>query len=292
MSPPLEVVEFTDPACPWAWGSEPAFRRLRRVLGPAARFRRVFGILFEPDDDAPPDRDAETAWYARHLAGISGHTGAPYPGRLGWVAATSWPASLGATAARAQGGPVAERVLRRLRETTFVLGTPADTTTRVLAAVRGVPGLDLARLAADLGSPATRAAVLSDREETRDPCAEVRSLDGPGPHPGRAKEVAGGYRYALPTLVFTGPAGRVVVPGWRDLSEYLDAARRAAPGVPVSTGYEEPAEALARYRSLTGPELLALTGSRRVPAGAVPVPTGNGPVWLHPDEAAVHPALG
>lgn len=29
---PLTVVEFTDPACPWAWGSEPKFRWLRTAL--------------------------------------------------------------------------------------------------------------------------------------------------------------------------------------------------------------------------------------------------------------------
>lgn len=34
--PLLEVVEFTDPMCPWAWGSEPAFRRLRAELGGVA----------------------------------------------------------------------------------------------------------------------------------------------------------------------------------------------------------------------------------------------------------------
>ncbi|RSM37656.1 hypothetical protein DMA12_36115 [Amycolatopsis balhimycina DSM 5908] len=37
---PLEVVEYTDPACPWVWGSEPKFRRLRAEL-PDARWRRV-----------------------------------------------------------------------------------------------------------------------------------------------------------------------------------------------------------------------------------------------------------
>jgi protein-disulfide isomerase-like protein with CxxC motif len=64
----LEVVEYTDPLCPWAWGSEPTFRRMREVLGPEVRWRRVFGILFDTDDDPPPDPDAETAWYHRNLA--------------------------------------------------------------------------------------------------------------------------------------------------------------------------------------------------------------------------------
>ena len=41
MAPPLEVVEFTDPACPWAWGSEPVFRRLRLLLAGQANWRFV-----------------------------------------------------------------------------------------------------------------------------------------------------------------------------------------------------------------------------------------------------------
>ncbi|CAL9341683.1 hypothetical protein SUDANB174_00282 [Streptomyces sp. enrichment culture] len=54
-----EVVEYTDPLCPWAWGSEPALRRLRAALPAGVRWRRVFGILFDEDDDpapAPPPR--------------------------------------------------------------------------------------------------------------------------------------------------------------------------------------------------------------------------------------------
>jgi predicted DsbA family dithiol-disulfide isomerase len=286
VSPPLEVLEFTDPACPWAWGSEPTFRRLRRMLGKAARFRRVFGILFDSDDDPAPDPAAETLWYHRHLAEISGHTGAPYPESLGWVTATSWPASMAATAAEVQGTLVADRVLRRLRETTFVLGRPADTTERVLAAVRGVPGLDPERLARDLVAPRTYAAVRRDRARTRDPLADVFAVQGNGPHDGRAKPVGDGYRYALPTLVFTGPAGRAVVPGWRALDEYVDAARRVAPGIPVRSGTVAGDWALWYYRSLSAVEL-----PDGVPSGAVPVPTAGGPLWLHPDEARVHPGL-
>jgi predicted DsbA family dithiol-disulfide isomerase len=291
VKPTLEVVEFTDPACPWAWGSEPKFRRLRQVLGAGARFGRVFGILFDTDDDQPPDPAAEASWYRRHLAEISAHTAAPAPADLRWVTQTSWPASLAATAARAQGDLVAERVLRRLRESTFVLGTPADTDERVLAAVRGVPGLDLDRLAGDLTAAQVRATVRRDWSLARSPCPEVLAEDGAGPHNGRAKPTQDGYRYALPTLLLTGPAGRVVVPGWRSLDEYLRAAEQVAPGIEFALGYADADEALDRHRSLSGPELRMLTGADRIPSGAVPVPTGNGPLWLHPAEAAVHPAL-
>jgi predicted DsbA family dithiol-disulfide isomerase len=285
----LEVVEYTDPTCPWAWGSEPAFRLLRLRL-PTARWRRVFGILFDTDDDPAPDPDAELAWYRRHLAGITEHTRAPRPEPLAWLAETSWPASLAAKAAENQGPAVADRVLRRLRESTFVLGTPPDTAARALAAVSGVPGLDPDRLAADLAAPATHAAVRADWREARQPLPDVLDVTTPGPHNGRAKEAGEGHRYALPTIVCHGPRGHAVVPGWRDSAEYLAAARAVDPDVTVSDGILDPTAALARFRSLTGPELELLTDNSTPPPDAIRVNTGNGPVWLHPDEAATHPA--
>ena len=41
----------------------------------------------------------------------------------------------------------------------------------------------------------------------------------------KGQDPADGFRYALPTLIFSGPGGRAVVPGWRPLEQYLDAAR-------------------------------------------------------------------
>ncbi|RKE23674.1 DsbA family protein [Streptomyces sp. TLI_171] len=286
--PALEVVEYTDPFCPWAWGSEPVLRRLRRELDGAATHRRVFGILFDEDEEPAPDPAAETAWYAEFVARVSGHTGAPRPVRLRWVAASSWPASLAAAAAEQQGPEVAERVLRRLRESSFVRGEPADTPERIAAALHGVPGLDPELLAAAAASPAVRERVARDRAETRAPRAEVVGLRGAGPHPGGAKEIEDGYRYALPTLVFHGPAGCRVVPGWRGPGEYLAAARAVCPGLPSGPpqGSPDPAELLHRYRSLTAPEVPG-----GPPPGAVTLTTGSGPLHLSPDEAAVSPLL-
>ena len=285
----LSVVEFTDPACPWAWGSEPKFRWLRAALDGLAGWRRVYGILFDDDDDPAPDPDAEAAWYHGYIAEIATHTRAPYAGRLRWVARSSWPASLTAKAAEAQGPEVAELVLRRLRETTFVLGAPADSVEAVLAAVTGVPGLDHARLARGLATGEVRSAVRRDWAETREPFPELLTAEGPGPHPGRAKEVGEWHRFALPTLVFNGPGGQAVVPGWRELGEYVDAATGVAPGLDLSVPLRTAAELLERHRSVTGPELALLAGSADPPPGAVRVESANGPVWLHPAEAAAHP---
>lgn len=275
----LRVVEYTDPACPWAWGSEPKFRWLRLALEPCeVEWRRVYGILFDTDDDPPPDPAAEAAWYADFVSGISLHTGAPYAERLQWVARTSWPSSMAAKAAEAQ-GEVAEHVLRRLRETTFVAGRPADDTDSVLAAMRSLPGLDIDRLAADLATQED--AVRRDWAETRTPCTEVLDIGEPGPHNGKAKEVGSRVRYALPTLVFSGPRGRKVVPGWRPLREYTDAVLETA-GLAVTPVRLTAEEALKRFGSMTGPELELLTGARKPPAGTVSVRTGHGPLWINP----------
>ncbi|RAJ58348.1 putative DsbA family dithiol-disulfide isomerase [Streptomyces sp. Amel2xB2] len=285
----VRVTEFTDPACPWAWGSEPALRLLRHTLGRRAAWRRVFGILFEEDDDPPPDPDAETRWYEGFVTEVAGHTGAPFALPLRRVTRTSWPASQAARAAEVQGPDVAERVLRRLREAMFVLGAPVDEPDGVREVVRGVPGLDVDALLTEAAAPRTRASVERDWSETRQPPREVLELDAPGPHSGKAKLHNDRYRYALPTVLFEGAGGRVCVPGWRSFEEYLDAARTAAaaplPG-PSTAGADE---ALGRWRSLTLPEFTALTGRAEPPAGAVRVETAGGPLWLHPDEARVHP---
>ncbi|MHA6757790.1 DsbA family oxidoreductase [Streptacidiphilus sp. PAMC 29251] len=288
---PLEVVEYTDPLCPWAWGSEPVFRQLRAALGARAHWRRVYSILFDADDDPAPDPAAETAWYSRYVAEVAGHTGAPRAAVLDRVARSSWPASLAARAAEAQGPLVADRVLRRLRESMFVLGRPADTEARVSDCVRGVPGLDLERLMADAASRFVAASVDADRVEARAPLPEVLELDGPAPHPGRAKELDEGFRYALPTLIFRSAAGHRVVPGWRPAEAYAEAVLQLRPGRPAVPARLPSAQVMDVQRSLTGRDLELLTVDGAIPDRAVRVDTAGGPLWLHPDEAAGHPAL-
>ncbi|WP_105969177.1 DsbA family oxidoreductase [Streptomyces geranii] len=289
----VEVVEYTDPLCPWSWGAEPVLRGLRAALAGRVRWRRVYCVLFDDHDDDPaPDPAAETAWYARYVEDISGHTHAPRAANLRRVAASSWPSSLVAKAAEAQGDDVADRVLRRLRETVFVVGEPADTADLALSAVRGVPGLDLARLAVDAASDAVRDRVRADHAEARRPVAEVLSVRAGSPHPGAAKETPdGGHRYALPTVLVRSAGGVRAVPGWRSYGEYARAVGELAPGVSVApVAPLDPAAALARYRSLTEPERELLTRGPWPPSEAVRVETGNGPLWLHPEEAVTHPA--
>lgn len=281
----VEVVEYTDPMCPWSWAAEPRLRTLLREAEGFCRHRRVFGVLFDEDEEPAPDPAAETAWYAGYVERITDHAGAPRAARLGWVAASSWPSSLAAAAAEAQGPLVAERVLRRLRESVFVLGEPADTPERVLAAVAGVPGLDESRLRAGLASTTVRERVCRDRAEARRPLPDVIGLRGDGPHPGAAKETEdGGHRYALPTVVFTGPGGRRVVPGWRSAHEYRAALAAVSPA-PLPCGGRR-SHRHGPVGAVPEPDRARAgrCGRWAVEAGARRVRTANGDVVLHPQE--------
>ena len=288
----IEVIEYTDPGCSWAWGSEPKLRLLRWRHGERLRWRRVLGGLVGDMgnylDGFDPARAA--AGFSRYWAHVGATTGMPYPADLAWMYRSTEPACLAAKAAELQGVDVAERVLRRLREATFVFGTPPDTQDRIRAAVRRVPGLDLERLVADSSSAHVRAAFHADWEEARAPNGFVLNLEDEGEGSGRAKESEGHTRYVFPTVIFRGPAGERTVAGWKVYERYeeaLAAVGTSAPRDPRPA--PTPAEAFAAWPALAPAELEVLCG-----AGAAPPPDvvayerGGGLYWLAPDEAAAH----
>jgi len=78
--PLVQVTEFTGAACPWVWGSDPVFRLLRHGLRGQVRWRRVFGILFDEDDDAAPDRrDAAALVHHDGVFAVAQRLPAPSP---------------------------------------------------------------------------------------------------------------------------------------------------------------------------------------------------------------------
>jgi predicted DsbA family dithiol-disulfide isomerase len=284
----IEVTEFTDPGCVWSWSSEPKLRRLRLQYGNRVAWRRVFGIQIDDVKLSFPDRDpveGPEEWRADWLA-VAAHSGAPITPRLEWMHASTWPASRAAKAAEAQGDEVAEAVLRRLREAVFVDGRPADNPERIALTLAGVHGLDLDWLLDDLDSAAVAAAVGADFDLTRDPHPDVVGLKEDGPHPGAAKAEGPILRYSFPTLIVIGPEGERVLPGWRTLEQYEEAFEAVAPELADTTpALLDPAEALARYRSLSEQDLRLLTGTDEPAAGAIEVTTSTAPLWLDPVEA-------
>src|SRR5205085_11431088 len=74
---PVEVVHYTDPACPWAYSAEPAMRALEWRYGDGLSWRHVMIGLSEQQ---PPERSRPDtlAARARNLATFRDRFGMPF----------------------------------------------------------------------------------------------------------------------------------------------------------------------------------------------------------------------
>ena len=292
----VHAVEFTDPMCSWAWGTEPKYRRLQWQYGDRLELRQVVVGIFSPGWEAMflteegRAHPAASIYYrpADYFAVVTETTGAPYASPHHRPLLNSEDPCRIAVAARAQGADVAERVLRRLRESMFLHGRPADTVERALEALDGVPGLDVAQLVKDMDDPDTEAAWQADWAEARRPNEYVSSREDKRPGMGAAQAQNGQMRYGLPCVVLTGPAGEATVAGWCDWSAWEAALEQVAPGITADARpLPTPAEALAVWPTLTRAEIDELCGPDAVPPAGVVVHTWpGGEVWLSAEEAA------
>ncbi|MEY2436496.1 MAG: hypothetical protein QOF97_1332 [Acidimicrobiaceae bacterium] len=262
----VELVEYTDPWCSWAWGTEPKLRLLRWRFGDRLAWRTVMGDLVadlrtERSDFDPVRAAPRRAEYWRE---VHEHTGMPWPEHLRWVPVRSEVAGRAVKAAEQQGQDVGRWLLRALRESCFIDGRPADDRERVLALSESVAGLDHDRLAADLDSTEVDAAWRADRDETRRPNDYVRTLQETHVGKGNAKPDGDGWRYVFPTLLFRGPGGEHTVPGWQPWERYLEAMDAARPGSTVDPRPDpSPDEARATFGRLTDRELSFLCAEER-----------------------------
>ena len=284
----IDVIEYTDPCCSWAWGSEPKLRRLRWQFGDQLVWRTVLGGLVHDATDVYADMtDAEAGQrLARYWSRVTEHTGMPYPVRLEWPPLTSHRMGQAVRAAMFQGDDVGRRLLRSLREAIFVVGRPADTWERLLDVAMAVDGLDTVQFARDLQSPQAEAAYELDWAETRKPNDVVRELQGDWPGIGSMKQDRHHDRYAFPTIVLRGPGGERTLPGWIAWEDYLMAAGEVGVDLASARPLPDAATALDAHGLLAPAEFEALCGDAAWPPDAVPFDWGEGEVALSAATAA------
>lgn len=289
--PSADVVEYTDPICSWAWGTEPKLRLLQWRYGRHLRWRVVLGGLVHDAsggrDDWDPIRAAEPM--QKYWRRSSAYTGQPYPMPMHRMARSTDPAGLAVKAAERQGPAVSTAVLRRFRESTFVFGVTPSAPEEFAASAKGVVGLDVDRWLDDLSGVEAASTYRSDWEETRRPNDHVRHLVGDDVGIGSMKQTDGHDRYAFPTLVFRGPGGEVTVPGWMPYQAYVDALESTSPGLTADPvpGPTVP-QAFDRWGVLTEKELAEICGPEAV--GNLPMDTvahfwGAGVVFFSEQEA-------
>ncbi len=285
----VEVVEYTDCVCSTAWGAEPLLRRLDWRHGHRLTWRKVMGGLVgdaatgRADWDRISAAEPMRAYWKRvwHL------TGMPYPSPMRIMLQSTDPAGLAVTAATRQGQAVADAELRRFREQIFVFGIGPQTADEFEAATIGVAGLDQARWRADQALPQVAAAYQADWRETRNPNDHVRNLKHDGPMNGELKHSEGHDRYALPTLIFRGPAREHTVAGWVGYADYVAGLEAALPGASANPRADPtPEQAFARWGMLTSFELTFLCGEGAVvPDDAITHDWGDGQVYFSAAEA-------
>jgi predicted DsbA family dithiol-disulfide isomerase len=290
----VDVTEYTDPGCSWAWGSEPKLRLLQWRFGHLLNWRQVMGGLVDDylAQSAQEGRKSaslvgDSQMVVDHWAKVSMHSSMPHPASLRSVNANTKIACMAVKAAQRQSPELGARVLRRLREWQFVVGEPLDNKIAVIAAISGVPGLDVDEYVAHLDDPATLVEYQRDWDETRRPNAAARNNEDDHFGNGRLAKDGSRWRYRFPTLVFSGPAGEATVAGWKPVDDYLAALAQVGPGI-LERAVADPTtdEVIERWGTAADIELLTLCGpASNDPTDVVAHNWGGGMFFLSEPEA-------
>jgi predicted DsbA family dithiol-disulfide isomerase len=286
----VEIVEYTDPLCSIAWGTEPIKRLLQWRYDDLVTWRPVMAGLCRDNATVkmfqPWDPYNAGQIYLKIWKRVTKITGMPYPEGLQYMALTTDPPCLLVKAAERQGPLIAERVLRRLREAVFFYGTPVDDMDQVESALRGLPELDVQQLLNDCALESVKTAYLADWEETRAPNDYVRDLaNTDADHlAGPMMKSEGHERYNLPTFIFKGPNGEKTVPGYRPYEEYETALEEVSPGI-LKEARDRPDvdEARAYWPTLTSKEIELICGVD--PADVDGIEFGGAKIYLNETES-------
>ena len=127
MNTTVEIIEFTDPACTWCWGSEPMLRKLEYQFGDKIKVSYIMGGLVEdaktfmdPRNRIGGDLKQFNKQVAGHWLEASERHGMPVQDD-GFELFTesdrsTHPMNIAYKAAQFQGEEIANRFLRRMRE--------------------------------------------------------------------------------------------------------------------------------------------------------------------------------
>ncbi len=278
LSVTIEVRYFTDPACPWSWGNEPAIRRLMVQFGDHLSWTYVMGGLardFATRHQHPGSRnEGSQAVYSALVSGwlnVAEEKASPLDPRL-WLEsplASSYPACMAVKAAEQQPADAGERYLRVLREGLMCFRRKLDGTEALVEAARAAR-LDAGRFRIDLESNATIEAFGED-------LAAARAVPPQARADGHVETVAGRERVSLPAVCF---AGREWVFGSPRYEAYRDAAE-AAGATAAGDPPPDVAGALQRFGRMTSAEVEAVCG--------LPGPRAHAELWRLAAEWQVKP---
>ncbi|MDQ6915099.1 MAG: DsbA family protein [Actinomycetota bacterium] len=208
----IAVTHFSDPGCPWAYSINPALAVLRWRYGDQLDWRLVtVGLTERPEQ-------YEARGYTPALVA---HTYARFR-RYGMPFAAEPRARVPATG-RACRAVVATRlrdpdrewaVFRALQLAWFNSTLLLDEDDGIVAALRGVEGLDASAMVADVDRPEVVAAYEADKAEAR------TAAGSPTAFQGKAAQTDGPVRYTAPSLIFSAGDRRLEAGGFQTVEAY------------------------------------------------------------------------
>ena len=202
----VEVVHYTDAACPWAYNFEPTLRALEARYGDQLNVRTVMiGLSESYEDYVKRGYTAEGASLSRRRFRRRGMPMATFarPRPFG-----TGPACRLVKAAEQQGVPQSEAVLRALRFGWFTTDLVMDDPETLRAVAESIDGLDAERAIAAAGTAEVEDAYQRDRAEARSPTRFSVKL-------GRTSSSDGPDRYTAPSLVLRAEGRELVAPGYQ-----------------------------------------------------------------------------
>lgn len=218
----IEITEYTDPACPWAWSAEPFRRRLQWVYGDQIAWRlRMVGLADSADEYLAKGLTADVL--ASATVTIARDHGMPMDSAPRERLSATVPACRAVVATRLHAPAAEAALLRALRVRNFAGEALEDEATRAGAARDA--GLDPAQLEAWMRSAETAALLDEDRAAARDPTPAALAQDE------RLADWSGGRRYTCPSyeIVRLADAAQLAVPGFQPYAAYGVALANLAP---------------------------------------------------------------
>lgn len=219
--PTIQISEYTDPACPFAWSAEPSRRRIEWLYGEGLNYApRMVGLHRTGAEmeakGLTPQMLAKGASRLAHAHHMPMETAEP--ARL----AGSVTACRAVVAVRMH-EPARERaMLRALRVLNFS-GHPLDEPATLRDAAQ-LAEIDPDLLMRWLEEPETEQALDGDMAAARAPTPEALALSHK-----LASTDDGGYRYTCPSWVLARADRTLTVPGFQPLAAYETAIANLAP---------------------------------------------------------------
>jgi len=221
--PTIQITEFTDPACPFAWSAEPSRRRIEWLYGDQVEIRpRMVGLSDDIEEMAR--KGLTPAMLARGAAHLAAAHHMPIDTSERPRLAASVPACRAVVAVRLHAPERERAMLRALRVVGFSGELLDEDSTLRHAAERA--SVDPGELERRLVEPETEVVLRQDMAAARAPSPEAVAL--PGKLAAEASSDTG-YRYTCPSWELVHDGRTASVPGFQPTAAYEVAIANLAP---------------------------------------------------------------